>query len=42
MNIFVAECLSLMFSGSGAREQRVCLTMGRVDHKLSRDLLEGV
>ena len=31
----------MLFSGSGAREQRVCLRMGRVDQKLSRELSEG-
>ena len=40
VNFFV-EYLSVLFSGSGAREQRVCLRMGRVDHKLSRELSEG-
>ena len=41
MNIFVVEYLSALFSGSGAREQRVCLRMRRVDHNLSRELSEG-
>ena len=40
VNYFV-EYLPVLFSSSGAREQRVCLRMGRVDHKLSRELLEG-
>ena len=40
VNFFV-EYLPVLFSGSGAREQRVCLRMGRVDHKLSRELSEG-
>ena len=38
LNFFVEY---LLFSGSGAREQRVCLRMGRVDQKLSRELSEG-
>ena len=40
MNFFV-EYLPVLFSVSGARELRVCLRMGRVDHKLSREQLEG-
>ena len=40
VNYFV-EYLPVLFSSSGAQEQRVCLRMGRVDHKLSRELLEG-
>ena len=40
VNDFV-KYLPVLFSSSGAREQRVCLRMGRVDHKLSRELLEG-
>ena len=40
VNFFV-EYLPVLFSGSGAREQRVCLRMGRVDQKLSRELSEG-
>ena len=40
VNYFV-EYLPVLFSSSGAREQRVCLRMGRVDHKLSRGLSEG-
>ena len=40
VNYFV-KCLPVLFSRSGAREQRVSLRMGRVDHKLSRELLEG-
>ena len=40
VNYFV-EYLPVLFSGSGAREQRVCLRMGRVDHKSSRELSEG-
>ena len=39
VNIFV---VAVLFSGSGAREQRVCLRMGRVYHKLSRELSGGV
>ena len=40
VNDFV-KYLPVLFSSSGAREQRVSLRMGRVDHKLSRELLEG-
>ena len=39
--IFVVEYLPLLFSGTGALEQRLCVRMGRVDHKLSRGLSEG-
>ena len=41
VNFFV-EYLPVLFSGSGAREQGVCLRMGRVDYKLSIELLGGV
>ena len=47
VNYFV-EYLPVLFSSSSAREQRVCLRMGRVgldwigvDHKLRRELSEG-
>ena len=40
VNFFV-EYLPVLFSDSGARDQRVCLRMGQVDRKLSRELSEG-